>query len=373
MATARADLQALLTDDHSIRVGLREVNIWPDTIRAWLEQGYPVQEVVSETGQVTTEPFDWRDCFGYDMVIVGGLFNLLPWPDCREVLEETEDWIITRDGAGAVLKQWKHRSGTPEHIDFHMTSRDVWEREYRAPLLEVDRNRVDIEGAKRELERRRSQGLWTFYQHQSIWETMRQTMGDICMYTSLALDPDWIHDFNRVYTDFFKAHFKLLFDEAGLPDSIRLCEDIGYKNGLFCSPKMLEELIFPYYQELVDFFHGYGLPVEFHTDGNITRALPLITDVGFDILNPMEIKAGCDPLKYAETYGDRLAFIGGLDARVLELGERDVIRQEVSRLIEGMKARGARYVFGSDHSISPLVKYEDYLYTLQVYREHMWY
>jgi uroporphyrinogen-III decarboxylase len=254
-----------------------------------------------------------------------------------------------------------------------MTSRDVWEREYRAPLLEVDRNRVDIEGAKRELERRRSQGLWTFYQHQSIWETMRQTMGDICMYTSLALDPDWIHDFNRVYTDFFKAHFKLLFDEAGLPDSIRLCEDIGYKNGLFCSPKMLEELIFPYYQELVDFFHGYGLPVEFHTDGNITRALPLITDVGFDILNPMEIKAGCDPLKYAETYGDRLAFIGGLDARVLELGERDVIRQEVSRLIEGMKARGARYVFGSDHSISPLVKYEDYLYTLQVYREHMWY
>ena len=192
MATAREDLQALLTDDHAIRVGLREVNIWPDTIRAWLEQGYPAQEVMSKTGQVTTEPFDWRDYFGYDMVIVGGLFNLLPWPDCREVLEETGDWIITRDGAGAVLKQWKHRSGTPEHIDFHMTSRDVWEREYRAPLLEVDRDRVDIEGAKRELERRRSQGLWTFYQHQSIWETMRQTMGDICMYTSLALDPDWI-------------------------------------------------------------------------------------------------------------------------------------------------------------------------------------
>jgi uroporphyrinogen decarboxylase len=373
MSAARDVIQELLTGGRRTRVGLREVNIWPDTIQAWLEQGYPTQEVIGEDGQVKQEAVNWRDHFGYDMVVVGGEFDVLPLRDYREVLEETNEWVITRDGAGAVFKRWKHKSGTPEHIDFRMTSRQVWARDYRPHLLEVDRARVDVEGAKRELQRRRDQGLWTFYQHMFIWETMRQTMGDVCMYTSLALDPDWIHDFNRVYTDFYKAHFKLLLEEAGLPDGVRLCEDLGYNKGLFCSPQMLAELVFPYYQEIVDFFHGYGLLVELHSCGNITQALPLIAEAGFDILNPMEAKAGCDPVEFAEEYGDRLAFIGGLDVRALESGDCDLIRRKVSGLVEGMKARGARYVFGSDHSITPLVRYEDYRYALGVYREHMRY
>lgn len=373
MSTSRELIQNLLTGRRLTHVGLREVNIWPDTIQTWLEQGYPTRQTETQDGQVHHEPVNWVDHFGYDMVKVGGEFDYLPLRGHKEVLEESEAWIITRDGAGAVFKHWKHKSGTPEHVDFTMTSRQVWERDYRPHLLEVDRARVDVEGAKQELERRRAQGLWTFYQHMFIWETMRQTMGDVCMYTSLALDPDWIHDFNRVYTDFYKAHFKLLLEEAGLPDGVRLCEDLGYNKGLFCSPQMLEDLVLPYYKEIVDFFYGYGLLVELHSCGNITQALPLIAEAGFDALNPMEVKAGCDLLQFADEYGDRLAFIGGLDVRVLESGDRDVITREVSRLIEGMKARGARYVFGSDHSITPLVKYQDYLYAVEVYQEHMRY
>ena len=38
-----------------------------------------------------------------------------------------------------------------------------------------------------------------------------------------------------------------------------------------------------------------------------------------------------------------------------------------------MKARGARLVFASDHSISPNTHYDSYRYALEVYREHMWY
>jgi len=202
---------------------------------------------------------------------------------------------------------------------------------------------------------------------------VRASLGDTCMYQSLLLDPGWIHDYNRVYTDFFRAHFKLLIEEAGVPDGIWLYEDLGYRNGLFCSPKVLEELFFPYYEELVDFFHSYDLPVVFHSCGGIEAALPLIVDAGFDGLNPMEVKAGCDTLRFAEKYGDRLAFFGGLDARILESGDRELIRKGVTELVEGMKAIGARYVFGSDHSISTNVRYADFRYALEVYREHMMY
>lgn len=202
---------------------------------------------------------------------------------------------------------------------------------------------------------------------------MRQSMGDVCMYESLLLQPDWVHDYNRVYTDFFKTHFRVLIEEAGKPDAIWLCDDLGYRNRLFCSPKVLEELIVPYYKEIIEFFNSYDLPVLFHSCGAVEQAVPLIVEAGFVALNPMERKAGNDPLKYAEQYGDKLAFIGGLDARVLESGDRELIRREVVALIEGMKERHARFVFGSDHFISTNVAYADLQYALDVYREHMAY
>ena len=290
-----------------------------------------------------------------------------------EVVEETDEWKIVRNGSGAALKWWKHKSGVPEHIDFRMTGREVWERDYRPHLLEVDRERLDLKGTAEALAQRRAEGLWTFFGTAFIWECMRASMGDYTMYMALVTDPDWIHDYNRVYTDFCKAHYRILLDEAGLPDGVWVYEDLGYKHRTFCSPKTLEEMIFPYYAELVEFFHAYDLPVILHTCGYTESALDLIVAAGFDGLHPMEVKAGNDLLKFAERYADRLTFVGGLDVRVLESGDRDLIRRRVTELIDGMKARGAFYVFGSDHSLSTSVDYEDFNYALEVYREHRMY
>jgi uroporphyrinogen decarboxylase len=217
----------------------------------------------------------------------------------------------------------------------------------------------------------RQAGVWVHYGHMFIWELMRQSMGDVVMYESLLLDPGWVRDFNQVYTDFFQTHFRYMFEQLGLPDGIWLYEDLGYKNGLFASPRALGELIFPYYRAMVDFFHGYDLPVVLHTCGSTAQAMPLIVEAGFDGLNPMERKAvGNDPLPFAERWGDRIAFVGGLDARVFESNDLPLIRREVTDYLVGMKARGARLVFASDHSISPNTHYQSYLYALEVYREH---
>ena len=102
-------------------------------------------------------------------------------------------------------------------------------------------------------------------------------------------------------------------------------------------------------------------------------ATPLVAWCGMRLGNPMEAKAGCDKLRFAEQYGDKLTFFGGMDMCVLESHDQVLIRKETIRLVEGMKARGARYVFGSDHSVSPSVRYRDYLFARDVYREHMMY
>jgi len=65
-----------------------------------------------------------------------------------DIVQETDEWRVVRNGAGAVLKWWKNKSGTPEHIDFTMTSRAVWERDYRPHLLEVDRKRIDVDATR---------------------------------------------------------------------------------------------------------------------------------------------------------------------------------------------------------------------------------
>jgi uroporphyrinogen decarboxylase len=363
MQTPREVIDALLRNKPADRVGCHD-SPWTDTLRKWVGQGMPADE--------KGEPVNTVDHFRFDIAGVGGWFDWEPKRGVKEVLEETDEWIVTRNGAGAALKNWKNKSGTPEHIDFLMTDRAVWERVYRPHVLELDRDRVDVKKAKANLERRREQGLWTYYGHMFIWEIMRASMGDYVMYMSLIADPDWIHDFNRVYTDFYKQHYALLF-EAGVPDGIWIYEDLGYKGRTFASPKVLSEVIFPYYAELVEFFHSYDLPVVLHTCGYTEPILDLIVEAGFDALNPMEVKAGNRPLDIAEQYGDRLAFIGGLDARILESGDRDLIRREVGGLIDGMKQRGARFVYASDHSVSTNVDYDDFRFALDVYREHMIY
>jgi SAM-dependent methyltransferase len=100
-------------------------------------------------------------------------------------------------------------------------------------------------------------------------------------------------------------------------------------------------------------------------------ALDMVVEAGFCAVDPMEVKAGNDPLRIARNYRDQLAFIGGLDVRVLESGDRDHIRDEVTRLIQGMEAAEARYIYISDHLVSTNVDYDDFRFSLDVYREHM--
>ena len=397
MTTSREVVDRLLRGKKAERVGLMDRH-WLDTMSAWVQQGYPTRRVYKEVGEqrwrrsdgqwvdVTVagdyeEPVPPWEHFDYDMVEVGPLPGTLSYPfdhwpirGYDELVQESSEWEIRRNGAGAALKWWKHKSGTPEHMDFRMTTRDVWERDYRPHLLQLDVERIKVNEIRRNHKEASDAEKWTHFGHVFVWETMRQSMGDVTMYESLLLDPDWIHDFNQVYTEFFKTHWVYVFEHVGVPDGIWVYEDLGYKNGLFASPKVLSELIFPYYKQMVDFFHSYDLPVVLHTCGSTAAALGLIVEAGFDALHPMERKAkDNDPFAFAEEYGDRLAFVGGLDVRVFETNDKEIIRREVNDYIDGMKARGARLVFASDINITPLVHYDTYQFIVNTYRERMMY
>ena len=390
MSAPREVVDNLLRKKPAERVALMG-SPWSDAMVAWVKQGYPTKMVYKEIGDQRWKPEDgmWEDVtepgeyvepvssvehFGYDMEGMGPWFDPLPIIGYSEIVEETDEWEVRRNGAGASLKYWKHKMGTPEHIDFRMTSREIWERDYRPHLLNFDIKRLDMKALKKSWDEANTRQCWKHFGHMFIWELMRQSMGDVTMYTSLVQDPAWIHDFARVYTDLYKMNFKYIFENIGIPDGIWLYEDLGYKNGLFASPKVLKELIFPYFTEMVDFFHSYDLPVVLHTCGSTAQAMPLIIEAGFDGVNPMERKAkDNEPFIFAEKYGDKIAFVGGFDVRILESNDRDLIRKEIIRYLNGMKSRKARLVFAEDHSLPPTIQYDTYRFALDVYRENMMY
>ncbi len=357
--TSRERMTAILAGEAPDQVALYE-HFWGETIRdRWVKEGYP-------EGKSPGEVFD------YDLLPLGWSVDPTPFRGVNEVLEETDRHTLTKSGRGATLRHWKGKSGTPEHIAFECTTPEVWKR-YREPLLDLDLERIDREGLPVRQEQYRQGDKYLVHGNAFVFELLRGILGDVCMLESFLLDPEWIHDFCRVYTDFFKVHYDWIFTHIGLPDGMFIYEDLGFKNGPFCAPATYGALIQPYHAELVDFFHSYGLPVILHSCGDVRQLFDRILATGWDCLQPMEAKAGNNVVEFADISirsGRRIGFMGNIDVTVLNTGDKDRIRTEVMTKMQALQQRGVGYCFHSDHSVPPDVSYDSYCYAVSLVREH---
>jgi uroporphyrinogen decarboxylase len=133
------------------------------------------------------------------------------------------------------------------------------------------------------------------------------------------------------------------------------------------SPRHYREFSFPYHKRYFDEFHRRGMPVIFHSDGDIRPVIDDLIAAGVDAINPMESRAGMDVRQLAPRYGQRLSFVGNIDVTVLATNDRELIRREIeSKLRAAMAYDG--YIYHSDHSIPPGVTLETYRWVLEEVR-----
>lgn len=86
----------------------------------------------------------------------------------------------------------------------------------------------------------------------------------------------------------------------------------------------------------------------YHSDGDIAPLVPDLIEAGVNILNPVQPEC-CDAEFLKRTYGDRLAFWGGLGVQsVIPFGTSDQVREHVRKQIEKL-GRGGGYVVGPSH------------------------
>jgi len=96
------------------------------------------------------------------------------------------------------------------------------------------------------------------------------------------------------------------------------------------------------------------LPVVFHTDGAVTSIIPDFIEIGIDVLNPLEPLAATDWPAIKGQYGDRLAFMGGVDLKQALTGSPADVEQDVQRCIDTFAEGGGYILTSANHMQSDI-------------------
>jgi len=342
--TGKERISRILRHESVDRIGLFE-HFWGVTQREWVAQG-----------KVNAED-ELADVFGFDME-EHWAFNLTADLDfVPKVITEDEETVTMLDGNGATLRRHKQHDTTPEHVAFSVETREDWEK--IKPLLTPDPRRINFEGYRKVKKRCAEQGRFFVWSGVAAFECIHPVTGHVNMLMGMVDDPEWILDMAMHYAWLTVELQKMLFEKEGWPDGIWYYEDMGYKGSPFMSPVFYEEMIQPAHKYVIDFAHENNLPVIMHSCGYVEPLLPGMIEAGIDCLQVIEIKAGMDLLKLHKLYGDKIAFMGGIDVRKLYTNDYDIIDAELEAKIPVVK-EGFGFVLHSDHSIPKTVGFETY-------------
>ncbi|MGH7144551.1 MAG: uroporphyrinogen decarboxylase family protein [Planctomycetota bacterium] len=298
---------------------------------------------------------DIADLFNFDLRMLG--VDTSARLDATTVSED-DHTVVSTDRDGATIRALRDEQTTGEHLSFAMTDPDVWRTKFRA-RYQWSRNRVDFKNLRRRYAFWRKQGRYVAFSALDPFEATWRKCGPVMHMMAYVEHPDWVKDMYAVHTELLEAAWKDLRSEGIECDGAWYWADIAYKTSSLVSPKSYRALLQPYHRRLNELVHRDGGETIFHSDGNLHGLLPDLIEAGFDCLQPMEVKAGMDVRLLKKQFGDRLAFMGNIDARLFQQNDLIALEEEIRSKIEIAKVGGG-YMYHSDHSIPPGTTFETY-------------
>ncbi|MEM2906018.1 MAG: uroporphyrinogen decarboxylase family protein [Candidatus Bathyarchaeia archaeon] len=150
--------------------------------------------------------------------------------------------------------------------------------------------------------------------------------------------------------------------EEGLPPFVYGGQDICYDHGPMLSPRLLDEIYFPYLERAIQPLRNAGVKTIWHCDGNITPILERLIDVGIDGLQGFQEESGVDFAKLAEMKarsGRKLLLFGSISVTTtLPFGTVEDVKRDVERCID-LAAAGGGYVLAPTSTVGPDVPAEN--------------
>ncbi len=337
--TFRANRRALFTEIFGPLVGLKE---------EWAAQGGTPQELD-------------MSAFRYRRHQLGGVPVNTGYMggQAEEVLEETEEHIIARDNRGRRVKLFKKSATIPLPLDYPVRTMDDWlairhhyeydEARFRANWEQIARDHLEA-------------GRVVSVNIPGGFDEPRQLMGEEALCIAYYEQPELVHDILQTIGETACRVLDRVSQTVQI-DALMVHEDMAGKSGPLAGPRQIAEFIKPYYRRIWDMLQERGARLFGQdSDGNMTGVIDAFLDAGVNFMYPMEPAAGMDIVATREKYGDRLAFMGGLDKFCVMQG-RDAIDAELERKIPPMVATGG-CVLGLDHRIpngTPLAGYRYYV------------
>ena len=192
-----------------------------------------------------------------------------------------------------------------------------------------------------------------------IFEQPARVMGLENFLMALAAEPKFADRLMEQITDVYIDSCNNYLEQMGQYIQVfTYWDDVNTQNGWMIDPETYRKMVKPKQRRLVEaikkktkakiFFHGCGATFDL---------IPDLIDVGFDILNPVQVSArGMDSKRLKQEFGKDIVFWGGgVDTQhVLPFGSPEDVRAEVKRRIDDL-APGGGFVFAAVHNIQAFV------------------
>lgn len=322
------------------------------TLRRWHSEGLPEGvgwgQYLRETLSLADESFRPAAPLGVD-------HRMIPQFE-EKVLEHRDGHYICQDWKGNVceisdefdvtyLRQAKDFV-TRRWIKCPVETRDDWERmKTRYDADDPARFPADI-AARAETNRQR-EDVWEYTFHGPFWQ-LREWCGfeGLCM--MMVEDPDLVDEMAAFWCDYMSRLLQNIY-KYGVPDGIKINEDMAYKVKSMISPAMARRFCKPCWDRWTAEAKAAGVAVvDIDSDGFIGELIPLWVESGVQCCDPIEVAAGCDINAFRSQFGREMAYRGSVDKRCIAAGGQ-AIRDELKRIEPVVRDGG--FIPGCDHGV----------------------
>ncbi|MCX7766169.1 MAG: hypothetical protein N2246_05625 [Candidatus Sumerlaeia bacterium] len=316
-------------------------SVWGATEKKWREQGLP-------------EAISAADFLEFDLVVFSPDISL-QFP--RKIITEDEEYVTYQDENGAIKRDHKDFTSTPAILKTIIQAPDDWKK-YKSRLV-PNPSRVNWDEELKRFQRESQRGRYIVYGVATGYDWAQHLINSEQLLFYILSEPELVIDIYQTQANLCLRMFDMMRERGFKFDGALLYCDLGYRQGLLFSPKHYLEQLHPVFTEMCAYFHSFGLQTILHSCGGVKELVPYFIKAGFDCLNPLEVKAGMNLLELKQEFGDQLAFFGGIDARLFESNDLQLIETTLRQTLPLVNKNGG-YIFSSDHSIPTDVEFSTF-------------
>ena len=196
-----------------------------------------------------------------------------------------------------------------------------------------------------------------------IFEQPARVMGMEKFLMTLLTEPAFADRLMGTITDIYIESCNRYLDHVGPYIQVfTFWDDVAGQNGWMINPALYRKMIKPKQKRLVEAIKKKTKARLFYHSCGATRDLiPDLIEIGFDILNPVQVSAqGMDTRQLKADFGKEIVFWGGgVDTQsILPFGKPAEVIDEVKRRIDDL-APGGGFIFSAVHNIQAFVPPEN--------------